>query len=201
MINFTNFIFLTITMVIVPGPDYIVITKNSLTKGTKAGFQTLMGTVSAMALHTLFAVVGLSALVMSSALLFSLLQYLGAAYLVYLGVRALTAKQKEGEVEAEAKQTNPFLQGFLTNLLNPKVILFYLTFLPQFISPTNTSWVPFAILGSINLALTVVFFGFYVAFLQRIRSFMERPRTQILIDKFSGFLLVSFGIQLIFGSL
>lgn len=197
MIDFNNFLFLAITLVIVPGPDYVIITKNTLTKGTLAGFQTLSGTAAALACHTIFAVVGLSALVMKSALLFTLLKYLGAAYLLYLGVKALVSKQSSDAQEQDAKQTNPFLQGFLTNLLNPKVAIFFLTFLPQFISVDNTSWVPFAVLGAIYIALTVAFFGLYVTFLKKIRSFMEKQRTQALINKFSGLILVVFGIKLI----
>lgn len=119
---------------------------------------------------------------MKSAFLFSIFKYVGALYLIYLGISALWSMRKKPDAQDEAptssyKHKSPFLQGFLTNLLNPKAAVFFLTFLPQFVKPGEaTSW-QFLALGLTYTVLTVIWFFFYVHFINWIRAWMKKPAT------------------------
>src|SRR5215831_2297818 len=128
------FLMTALALLLVPGPAVLNIVACSLTRGRRAGLTCVMGTEAATLVHTTAAALGLSALLMSSALAFSTVKYLGAAYLLYLGLRALLAREKPST--APSMDTAPlgfprlFARGFLVNLLNPKTALFFLAFLP-----------------------------------------------------------------------
>lgn len=196
MSDYLNFLFLVILLILVPGPDYILITKNTLSSKKKAGFQTIFGTCTALIIHTLFATIGLSALLVKSAVLFSIVKYLGAIYLIYLGIKSLLTKNTDTKNTKNNELANPFLQGLLTNLLNPKVAIFFLTFLPQFVAQSDTSWFYFALLGATYAVATFILFGLYVLFLDKIRGIMESDRTKKIINKVSGVVLLLFGLKL-----
>lgn len=141
MENFYLFVLMCIFLIILPGPDTAMATKNTLTVGRSGGLKTVLGTCCALLIHTSAAVLGLSAIIVKSALLFSAFKYVGAVYLIYLGVKTLWSLRKKEEaasVEMNTKKqfenTSCFKQGFLTNILNPKVAVFFLTFLPQFVN-------------------------------------------------------------------
>lgn len=198
------FVTMCILLIILPGPDTAIATKNTLTIGKKGGLLTISGTCCALIFHTLAAVVGLSAIIAKSAFVFSILKYIGGAYLIYLGVKSFISmrKLKKGLVTSEkAEETKVeerpcFKQGFLTNLLNPKVAIFFLTFLPQFVDANNASFLPFVWMGLTYLVLTAVWFIFYILLLNAIRSFMMKPQTQLAIEGMTGAVLVGFGIKL-----
>src|SRR4051794_38659486 len=128
MENFYLFVIMCILLIILPGPDTAIATKNTLTVGRTGGFKTMLGTCCALLIHTLAAIIGLSAIIVKSALLFSVFKYVGAVYLVYLGIKTLWAlRNKKGApttevtVESKYESRSCFKQGFLTNILNPKV--------------------------------------------------------------------------------
>lgn len=196
LINYLNFLFLVILLILVPGPDYILITKNTLSSKKIAGFQTIFGTCTALVIHTFFATIGLSALLVKSAFLFSIAKYLGAIYLIYLGVKSLLTKSSDAKSTKNNELSNPFLQGLLTNLLNPKVAIFFLTFLPQFVVHSNTSWFYFFLLGMTYAVATFILFGLYVVFLDKIRTIIESDKAKNLINKVSGIVLLLFGLKL-----
>ena len=135
--NYFLFIIMSICLIILPGPDTAMATKNTLVAGKVGGVKTVFGTCIALLIHTL-AVIGLSALIVKSALLFSIFKYVGALYLIYIGIKALLAvRNKEGvntndiSLNNANEHTSCFRQGFLTNLLNPKIAVFF-NILPQF---------------------------------------------------------------------
>jgi RhtB (resistance to homoserine/threonine) family protein len=200
--NFFLFVIMCILLILLPGPDTAIATKNTLTVGRTGGFKTIFGTCCALLIHTLAAVVGLSAIIVKSALLFSIFKYFGAAYLVYLGVKTLWALRNNNtaatEMTAENKYDNKscFKQGFLTNLLNPKVAVFFLTFLPQFVDAGSQTFLPFLIMGITYTVLTAVWFLFYIYLLNQIRAFMKKPRTQTAMEGITGTILIGFGIKL-----
>ncbi|WP_423802570.1 LysE family translocator [Neobacillus sp. SAB-20_R2A] len=192
-----------ILLIILPGPDTAVATKNTLTVGRAGGYKTVLGTCCALLIHTTAAVIGLSAIIVKSALLFSIFKYVGAVYLVYLGIKTLWAlKNKEAaaaaEVSIESKFENKscFKQGFLTNLLNPKVAVFFLTFLPQFVHSGTQTFIPFLIMGITYTVLTAIWFFFYIYSLNQISAFMKKPRTQRVFEGLTGTVLIGFGIKL-----
>ncbi|MBE5101760.1 LysE family translocator [Priestia aryabhattai] len=200
MENFYLFVITCIFLIILPGPDTAIMTKNTLTVGKQGGFKTMMGICCALSIHTLTAIVGLSAIIAKSALLFSIFKYIGAVYLIYLGIKSLlTLRNQETAktvVESKYKNRSSFKQGFLTNLLNPKIAVFFLTFLPQFVDPGSHTFMPFLILGITYIVLTVLWYLFYIYLLNQISAFMKKPRTQKVIEGITGTILIGFGIKL-----
>ncbi|MEH7111483.1 LysE family translocator [Neobacillus niacini] len=201
MENFYLFVVMCILLILLPGPDTAIATKNTLSVGRTGGFKTMLGTCSALLIHTLAAVAGLSAIIVKSALLFSFFKYAGAAYLVYLGAKTLWAlwnKQVTPEISAESRYEGKscFKQGFLTNLLNPKVAVFFLTFLPQFVDSGSPTLIPFLIMGITYTFLTAIWFFIYIYLLNQIGAFMKRPRTQRVMEAATGTILIGFGIKL-----
>ena len=137
----TLFLMAALALLLVPGPAVLNIVACSLARGRRAGLACVLGTEAASLVHTTAAALGLSALLMSSALAFSTVKYLGAAYLVYLGLRALVAREEPSAAphmdRVRLGFSRLFAQGFLVNLLNPKTALFFLAFLPQFADPAK----------------------------------------------------------------
>lgn len=128
-----------LALLVLPGPAVLYIVARSAHQGRRAGLLSVLGVQTGGLVHVLAATVGLSALVMSSAVLFSALKYLGAAYLIYIGIRTLLARSEQPDTESPTPKTQSmsqlFWQGALINALNPKTALFFLAFLPQFVDP------------------------------------------------------------------
>ncbi|WP_387407340.1 LysE family translocator [Priestia aryabhattai] len=198
--NFYLFVITCVFLIILPGPDTAIMTKNTLTVGKQGGFKTMIGICCALSIHTLTAIVGLSAIIAKSALLFSIFKYIGAVYLLYLGIKSLwtlrNQETTETVVKIKYKNTSSFKQGFLTNLLNPKIAVFFLTFLPQFVNPGSHTFMPFLILGMTYIVLTIVWYLFYIYLLNQISAFMKKPKTQKVIEGITGTILIGFGIKL-----
>lgn len=203
MEHFYLFVLMCIFLIILPGPDTAIATKNTITLGRIGGLKTALGTCCALLIHTSAAVLGLSAIIVKSALLFSILKYVGAVYLIYLGVKTLwflRKKEETASVEMNTKSrfenTSCFKQGFLTNLLNPKVAVFFLTFLPQFVDSGSNTFIPFLIMGITYTVLTAIWFLLYVYLINQISVFMKKPKAQNIIEGITGTILVGFGVKL-----
>ncbi len=153
-----------LVLLLTPGPAVLYILARSVNQGRRAGLVSTAGLATGTLIQVLAAALGLSALVLSSALAFHALQYLGAAYLIYLGVRKLLAKPDLGEAAAVAprKLSQVFAQGIVVNVLNPKLGLFFLAFLPQFVD-LNRGSVPgqMLFLGLLFVALALITDGSY----------------------------------------
>lgn len=133
------FIYVTVALVFMPGPNTLYIIARSVQQGRRAGIISSLGVQVGSLIHITAAALGLSALLLSSALAFGVVRYAGAAYLIYLGIKTVLTKEKAGpsrEVE-EASLSRVFYQGVVVNLLNPKTALFFFAFLPQFIDPAR----------------------------------------------------------------
>lgn len=203
MTSIPLFIIACVLLIILPGPDTAIVTKNTVVAGRKGGMKTMLGSCVGLSIHTIAAVAGLSAIIVKSALAFTVLKYVGAAYLCYLGVRTLMnmrAKKTDVDEEllVEAKGSSYFKQGFITNITNPKVAVFFLTFLPQFLAPSADAFWSFLVMGIIYTVLTFAWFFFYVVLLDKVRNFMKRPSTQASIEAITGVVLIGFGIKLAF---
>jgi threonine/homoserine/homoserine lactone efflux protein len=136
MNNAPLFLLASVTLVLIPGPNHLYIATRSIADGRRAGLASAFGVEAGTLVHIGLAAAGLSALVAASATAFAVVRYAGAAYLVYLAVRAFRDRGSEEPVApAPAPLRRVFLDGLLVNLLNPKVILFFLAFLPQFVDP------------------------------------------------------------------
>jgi threonine/homoserine/homoserine lactone efflux protein len=128
-------------LLLIPGPAVLYIVTRSVAQGRKAGLASVLGIELAGLCHSVAAAFGLSAILVASALAFSVVKYVGAAYLVYLGIRALVSKgSQESEDGAPPRSTSQlFRKGFVVNILNPKTALFFYAFLPQFVDPSRGS--------------------------------------------------------------
>ncbi|MBB5150320.1 MULTISPECIES: LysE family translocator [Ureibacillus] len=203
MENFFLFVLMCVLLILLPGPDFAIVTKNTVTRGKFGGMKTALGTCCALLIHTTAAILGLSALIVKSAFLFSIFKYVGAIYLIYLGIKTFwSLRKKKDEVEVEFVQegtlsnTSCFKQGFLTNILNPKVALFFLTFFPQFVNTSSDTFMPFLIMGITYTILTALWFIFYIYLIDHISAFIKNARTQKVIEGITGAILIGFGLRL-----
>lgn len=165
--RFTLFLAAALLLAITPGPGIFYVLARSLAGGRREGVESSLGTFLGGLVHVLGAALGVSAVLAASAVAFAIVKYAGAAYLVYLGVRMIRSRNAEVLAEnALSPSRSAFLQGILTEVLNPKTALFFLSFIPQFITPERSHiLVQFLLLGSISVALNtsadlvVVFFA------------------------------------------
>ncbi|RKS76609.1 threonine/homoserine/homoserine lactone efflux protein [Actinomadura pelletieri DSM 43383] len=134
MTNPLLFLLAVLTLVAIPGPNHLYITARSVSEGRRAGIASALGVETGTVVHIAAAAAGLSAVIAASATAFSFLRYAGAAYLVFLAYRTLRGRHEASELELEPRPLRRvYLDGVLVNVLNPKVILFFLAFLPQFV--------------------------------------------------------------------
>ena len=177
-----------LTLLLIPGPSVIFIVTRSLYQGRWAGLVSALGVQAGGLLHVLAATVGLSALLLSSALLFSVVKYLGAAYLIYLGIKTLLAKTEDAKLAVFAPQPlrQIFWQGALVNALNPKTALFFLAFLPQFIRPGHGAVaLQTLILGVSFLLLAVLSDGAYALLAGSLRPYLSGNRVFACRQKYA----------------
>lgn len=172
------FVLAGLTLLAIPGPNHVYIVTRSAAQGRAAGVASALGVEVGTLVHVCAASVGLSALVASSDVAFDVIRYLGAAYLVVLGIRVLRARRARettAEPVAPASRTQLFRDGMLVNLLNPKVILFFLAFLPQFVDPARGSvatqtLVLGLVLAALGLASDLVYAFVAAAVAGRVRA-------------------------------
>jgi threonine/homoserine/homoserine lactone efflux protein len=133
------FLLAALGLLLIPGPSVLYVVTRSVEQGRRAGLASVLGIELASLVHTAAAALGLSAVLLTSALAFSVVKYLGAAYLIYLGLRTLLTREKNCQVPVQVPKSfsQLFTQGFLVNLLNPKTALFFYAFLPQFVDPAR----------------------------------------------------------------
>ena len=133
------FLLAALGLLLIPGPSVLYVITRSVEQGRRAGLASVLGIESAGLAHTAAAAIGLSALLLTSALAFSIVKYLGAAYLIFLGLRTLLTREQhiQTTVQTPKSFSRLFTQGFVVNLLNPKTALFFYAFLPQFVDPAR----------------------------------------------------------------
>jgi threonine/homoserine/homoserine lactone efflux protein len=162
--TFALFIVAALVLLVVPGPSVLYIVARSIEGGRTAGLVSVLGVQTGAMVHIAFAAVGLSAILASSAVAFSVIKWLGAAYLVWLGLRRIFGRdEEEGDVAVEpAPLSRVFSQGVIVNILNPKTALFFLAFLPQFVDPARgPAWAQILLLGATFVILALCSDGLY----------------------------------------
>ncbi|MDN3222179.1 MULTISPECIES: LysE family translocator [Pseudomonas] len=158
--SIVTYVAVVIGLFLIPGPAVLLVITRTLQGGRKVGIATGLGVASGDLIHTLSAALGLSAILMTSALAFNVVKTVGACYLIYLGVRAFLAKPGATERKqlADVTSTQAFFQAVGAEVLNPKTAIFFLAFLPQFIHPeSGSSLIQFAVLGLIFSALSATY--------------------------------------------
>ncbi|MDD4239761.1 MAG: LysE family translocator [Desulfotomaculaceae bacterium] len=207
MHSYNLFVLTALAAAILPGADFAMVTKNTLALGRKGGQATALGIASGLMVHTTAAVLGLSVIIAKSAFLFGLVKYAGAAYLFYIGITTLISRVQGGispassdtPAKAPASQNtfkNCFAQGALTNTLNPKAAIFYMTLLPQFVDPTKDAYLQLAILGLTSVIIVLIWFLFLAGALDYIRVWFNKPMFRSVFQRLTGLVLISFGMKL-----
>lgn len=195
-----GFVAIVLGLFLIPGPAVLLVFSRTLEGGRNVGIATGLGIAAGDFVHTLFAAVGLSALLMTSALAFSAVKYLGAAYLIYLGVRTLMAKPKSAALPkvAPIKAGRAFLEAIPAEVLNPKTALFFLAFLPQFVQP-GSGFTQFMVLGLIFVALSAIYTSLLALSVkplsQALKSLSRLSRWQ---GKAIGAIYVALGLKVAF---
>lgn len=208
--NYLGFIMAAILLNVTPGTDSMYIITRSMSQGQTAGFYSVLGITSGILVHTLLAAFGLSVLLASSPLAFTLVKYIGASYLCYLGFKMLTSKQTPllaSNLPGEEKIATArplerwqiYKQGVITNTFNPKVALFFLAFFPQFIDPSYTnSMLSFLVLG-LSFATTGFIWCSCLALLASkfSENLRKNPSIEVILNRISGVIFIGMGIKLL----
>lgn len=202
IVNYEVFLVAAILLNLTPGTDTMYIVSRSISQGRMAGIYSALGISAGIVVHTLLAAFGLSIILVQSAFLFNLVKITGAIYLAYLGIRMILAKKQEKNQTSLPKDTNKkiFLQGMITNVTNPKVALFFLAFLPQFIQTGSdtASPLPFVILG-LTFTVTGGIWCLLTAYFSSMATNKLRRNTkaEVLLNRMTGIVFIAMGIQIL----
>lgn len=202
--NLLVFLGAGILLNLTPGPDTLYIVGRSLAQGRKAGVVSALGIGTGAMLHTVFASVGLSAILATSALAFQIVKYAGAAYLIYLGIRLILEKASPAATGGKERSHDSlnrgkiYRQAVLTNLLNPKVALFFMAFLPQFVREEHASEIlPFLFLGAIFVTTGTLWCLIVAWFAGSLSSLLSRDgKTAGWFRKLGGAVFIAIGLNL-----
>ena len=217
------FVLLSAVLTVTPGADMALVARHALAAGRGAAFRCTLGICLGVAIHAVLSALGLSAVLSRSARLYEIVRMLGAAYLIYLGVRTvwesrLAMRQAtalgtgelappHGGARAPGRRgdgvpgraasrgaVRAFGEGLLTNLMNPKVALFYVTLLPQFIGPGDAVLVRSLALAGIHITFGLLWLSWYAYLLGRLRAFLGRGAVRCWLERLTGALLVGLGL-------
>ncbi|HEV2087719.1 MAG TPA: LysE family translocator [Cryptosporangiaceae bacterium] len=200
--SYGSFVAFAVVLVLIPGADFAVVTKNAVAGGRRRAAWTSVGVTTSNIVQGLAAALGLGAVILRSQPLFEAVRWAGVAYLAYLGIQALRSAIRGAEPVGRPGPAAPgrvamagWRQGFLSNITNPKVLAFYLAVLPQFLTPGSRTVqvlafaLTHAVLGLLWLLLVVVA-------LDRARGWLARPRVRRAMDAVTGTLLLGFSVRL-----
>ena len=202
--NYTGFIVAAVILNLTPGVDTFYVLTRCVAQGRTAGLVSAAGITTGCVVHVLCTAFGLSVILSTSAMAFYLVKWAGALYLIYLGIKTLLARssafdsQNGGDHTAENKLFAIYRQGIITNVLNPKVALFFLSFLPQFIDPHNvTGPIPFLLLGATFAGTSSIWLLILTGAAGRMtRTLRENHRVEWMLQKLSGMVFIGFGLKL-----
>ena len=202
--NLGSFVAVSALVIVAPGPDMALVARNALRGGRRSAIATAVGIVSGLAAWTLAASVGLAALLRASEPAFVALKVAGSAYLVYLGVRSLwdalrrrpPGRSAEREDRVGVRAAVSLRQGLLSNLGNPKIAVFFTSFLPQFVPAHRSSFAALLLLGFVFCALGLVWLVGYGLAVARAGDLLRRPVVRRALDALTGVVLIGLGARL-----
>ncbi|NIE61658.1 MULTISPECIES: LysE family translocator [unclassified Burkholderia] len=200
--HFGFFVLAVFLLNVTPGPDTAYIVGRSVAQGRGAGLMSALGISAGCCVHALACAFGLTALLAASAAAFTVIKLVGAAYLIYLGVRMIIAKQAAEPSGAAAQAAKPlrqlFMQGFWTNVLNPKVVLFFVSFFPQFVSADSPhKALAFLTLGGVFVAMSTVWTSLVAWVAGSVTArFSGKPGVKKWLDRTVGSAFVGLGLRL-----
>jgi len=198
-----TFVFVASLLVSSPGPNSALIAKTVPTSGRSAGFANVAGFVTGFYLHGALSILGISIILVQSATAFTLVKYLGAAYLCWIGIKALYAAykgvettQKTAPAKQKRKLAKAYIEGLLTNALNPKVSMFYLAAFPQFITIGETTAAASFLLVFVHSVIAAVWFGTMVVIFAKLTKVANSGSFQRWLKGVTGIVFVGFGLKL-----
>ncbi|MGZ0051553.1 LysE family translocator [Brevibacillus gelatini] len=201
IVHYEAFVLTAIMLNMIPGTDTMYIISRSIAQGRQAGILSVLGILTGSVIHTVLAAFGLSLILAQSVVLFNIVKILGVVYLVYLGVRMFMTKQAlslDSRTSPGRKAGKVYGQAIVTSVTNPKVALFFVAFLPQFVDATYTGPLPFLLLG-LTFTLTsgiwcslIALFASFVT--QKLRS---HPHFSSILNKLTGIVFIGMGLNLL----
>ena len=190
-------------LTLTPGVDTLLVMRNAARGGHRDGLLTSLGICLGLFIHASISAAGLSVILLGSAELFMLLKLAGAGYLIWLGVQSLRSainRQKLQFEQPDAVSTIPAIvslrEGLLSNVLNPKPIIFYMAFLPQFIDPAYSALPQALMMATVHFTIGMLWQGALVLMVGRARLWLQQPRVAKVLDSITGVLLIGFGTKL-----
>jgi threonine/homoserine/homoserine lactone efflux protein len=205
MTTYLQFLAFAVIVVLIPGPDFAVVTSNTIRGGRRRGWWAAAGVTSSNAVQGTAAAVGLGAVIVHSEPVFEAIRWCGVAYLVYLGARALLSARRGRYAEPDSPTAGAgpafsgWRQGFLSNITNPKVLTFYLAVLPQFLSP-RASFGAAAAYALSHAALSLLYLTLLVTAMARARRVLARRRVRRALDAATGTAMLGFGARMALSS-
>jgi RhtB (resistance to homoserine/threonine) family protein len=190
-------------IVVLPGPDMALVLQNGLRHGRRAAVETAVGINAGLLVWAVAAALGIAAILRASAPAFTLLKLAGAAYLVWLGVRALREAWRGTADPSTARLTprgkaSPFRQGLLSNLLNPKIAVVYTTLIPQFVDATQPAVAQTLLLAAIFIAMGLVWLTSYALLVAKVGALLKRSAVRRALNAVTGTVLTVLGARLAF---
>ena len=197
------FLGVSAVVILTPGPDMALVTRNAVMHGRAMAVHTALGVNLGLLVWTVASALGLAALVQASAVAFTVLKVAGAAYLVWLGVQTLRAARRPSDLAAvppggrsPGRPGDGFRQGLISNIANPKIAVFFTSLLPQFVSAGEAVLLPFLMLGSLFVAMTLVWLCGYALMAARAADVLRRGAVRAAIDRVTGVVLIALGFRL-----
>jgi threonine/homoserine/homoserine lactone efflux protein len=207
LVHFLVFVGVSAVVIALPGPDTVVVTKNLLLHGRRTALATSLGVGGGLSVWTLAAAIGIASLLKASAVAFAVLKFGGAAYLIWLGVKAFRTAGHSidgaGVAGVASARRRPglgrlagFRQGMLSDLANPKIGIFFTSLLPQFVDARRSVLLPSLILGATFVAMTILWLALYCLLASRLIETITRPSVRAVMDRITGTVLIAIGLRL-----
>jgi threonine/homoserine/homoserine lactone efflux protein len=204
IVNLGEFVAISALLIVAPGLDTALITKNAVLHGRRAAVATALGVNTGMLVWTLACAAGLVALLEASAVAFTALKFAGAAYLIWIGVATLLESRRSSAAEggAQPRQRTQiaartgYRQGLICNIANPKAAVIFTSLLPQFVSGHHPSAALFLALGGIFVGLALVLQGAYALAAAQASRVLLRTRARAMLDRVTGIVLIGLGVKL-----
>lgn len=197
------FVGTTVLMLVVPGPDFLVVTRNVAIGNRRQGYRTVVGICSGLAFLTLVTASGLATILATSTTMLILLRMLGGSYLILLGgmlmISAWRRQQPTSASNTPHNTRSPIMQGFLNNVFNPKAWVFYLTFMPQFLTSDGPMFTQTLLMGAVVVACATAWWVAYVTAIGFLNTALARSRVRTIIDAGAGAALTGLGAATLSG--
>lgn len=194
------FVGVVAVIVVLPGPDMALVLQNGLARGRRAALASALGINAGLVVWALAAALGIAALLHASAPAFTALKLAGAAYLIWLGLRALWeawrgTAHNPAERPARRRRASPFRQGLLTNLLNPKIALVFTTLIPQFVDPGEPAVAQTLLLAGVFIVMGLVWLTAYALLVARVGALLQRSVVRRVLNTVTGTVLTALGVR------